>query len=67
MSTWTTRKVAPEAVGDVARDLGVDVGRGSQTVMDVNGSDVTAGSEGERHERTGVGSSGEAAGDGGAR
>ena len=57
----------PEAVGDGAGDVGVDVGRVPQAVMDVNGRDVTPGRDGERDERARVRSSGEAARDGGSR
>jgi hypothetical protein len=56
-----------EVGGDVAGDLGVVVGGWSQTVVDVDRSDVTPCGDGECDQRSGVGASGEAARHGGAR
>jgi hypothetical protein len=39
------------------------IGGVAQAVMDVDGGDVTPGSDGERHQRGGVGPAGEPAGD----
>ena len=60
-------ETCPEVGGDVAGDVGVVVGGGSQAVVDVDRRDVTPSGDGERDQCGRVGASGEPARHRGAR